>query len=62
MKWEEATDRKLNTHLVLPVVRGAAAVLQFRFVLVGVDQLTQVTEITDDRSNKLRSCRRKMTQ
>lgn len=51
-------DRKLNTHLVLPVVRQAAAVLLFGFLLVSIDHLTQVTEVTDDRSNKLGSCRR----
>lgn len=47
-----------RSHLVLPVVRQAAAVLQFGFVLVGVDQLTQVTEVTNNRSDKLGSCKR----
>lgn len=60
----QSADRTLgaaycNAHLVLPVVCEAAAVLPLGFVLVGVDQLTQVTKITDDRPNKLDSCGRK---
>lgn len=48
----------LGAHLVFSVMRLAAAVLQFGFVLVSVDHLTQITEVTDDRTNKLCSCRK----
>lgn len=47
------------THLVLPVVGGATAVLTFGLVLVSVDHLTQVAEVADHRLHKLCSCTRR---
>lgn len=44
-------------HLVLPVVRQGAAVLQLGFVLISVDQLTQITEVSNHRTDKLCSCK-----
>lgn len=44
-------------HQIFGVMAAAAAVLQFGFVLVCVDQLTQVAEVSNDWTNKLCSCR-----
>lgn len=46
------------SHLVPPVVGAGAAVNHFSFVLVGVDLLAQVTEVSHHRPNKLHPCRR----
>lgn len=45
------------SHLVPPVVSGGAAVNHFSFILVSIDLLTQVTEVSHHRSNKLQPCR-----
>lgn len=48
----------LPSHLVLPVVGGGAAVNHFGFILVSVDLLTQVTEVSHHRPHELQACRR----
>lgn len=55
---EQTCFASLCSHLVPPVVGAGAAVDHFSFVLVGVDLLAQVTEVSHHRPNKLHPCRR----